>query len=157
MFQNASFVYGKKYVNSLKIYNYLTLNYKSIYHFINDDIWFYIFSFINTDITSNFLINICMTNKKFNNIINERIKPIYAQFSIISFWRSKPIIKQSSGLKNGDTVFYNDGDNKCLAIVIQITSTTKAKILPLEDIKLMRAGGVINTYRRHMVIIHASK
>jgi|SRR5579862_3728372 len=155
MLQNILFIHDdKNHISFSEIYNYLKQNYKSICDFINDDIWFHIFSFINTDITSNFLINICMTNKHFNRIINERIRPIYTPFSEVSFWRNKSFIKHPSiGLKHGNIVFYNDGTNKCLAIVTNVSSTTKATIMSFEDTKYFKMGQFIRTYRRHMAII----
>jgi hypothetical protein len=84
MLQNTIFIYDKKYIDSYEIYNYFTLNYISNYQLLDNDIWFCIFSFIN-DTNSEFLINICMVNKKFNNIINERIKPIYIESSRVCF------------------------------------------------------------------------
>jgi Leucine-rich repeat (LRR) protein len=56
---------------------------------VNNDVWFYIFSFIDNNIDCKFLIDVCMVNKKFNCIINEKIKPIYMEFSRICFRLTK--------------------------------------------------------------------
>ena len=60
--------------------------------------------------------------------------------------------KNKIELKKGDVIVYNDGHTPIFqAIIVNITSTTKAQIRALKDVdNIFTTNRIINTYRRYM-------
>jgi len=57
-----------------------------------------------------------------------------------------------TGLKTGDIIIYDDGHTPIFrAVVVNVTSSTKAQIRALKDVDdIFTTNRIINTYKRYM-------